>query len=349
MDMSKRTLKELAELTGSELIGNPDYLIHGVDELESATHDEISFFSNIKYRDLLKKTKAGAICVDHKTQLVEGRNYLIHDNPSATFQKLVPLFVHDADISGFSGVHSSAVIHPTVQIGKDVQIGPHVVIDRDCIIGDGTKISSGVSINPEVTIGQNSRIYSNVTVREGTKIGSRVVLQSGSVIGGCGFGYITNEIGKHQKVKHFGIVVLEDDVEIGSNTTIDRARFKETRIKKGSKIDNLVMIAHNVSIGEDNLIVAQTGIAGSAKTGKRVILAAQSGLVGHIEVADGVILMARGAFSKSITEGGAYGGAPAVPLKEYHEQVIHAKRLALYIARIIALEKKINSPAESAC
>ena len=347
--MSERTLKELSIITGSELIGNPDYLIHGVDELQSATPDEISFFSNIKYRELLKKTNAGAICVDHKTELTQGRNYLVSDNPSAVFQKLIPLFVHNADVSGFIGIHPSAIIHPTTQIGKDVQIGPLVVIDRNCIIGDGTRIASGVSINPEVTIGQNTVIYSNATIREGTKIGNRVVLQSGVVIGGCGFGYITDEKGSHKKVKHFGIVVLEDDVEIGSNTTIDRARFKETRVRKGSKIDNLVMIAHNVSIGEDNLIIAQTGVAGSAKTGKRVILAAQSGLVGHIEVADGVILMARGAFSKSITEGGAYGGAPAIPIKEYHEQVIHAKRLKTYAEKLKSLEKKIDTLVESPC
>ena len=198
-------------------------------------------------------------------------------------------------------------------------------------------------------IGKNCILYSNAVVREGSKIGNRVILQPGCVIGGCGFGYITDAKGKHTKVKHFGIVVLEDDVEIGSNTTIDRARFKETRIQKGSKIDNLVMIAHNVTVGEDNLIVAQTGVAGSSKTGKRVILAAQAGVVGHVEIADGVILMARGAFSKSVTESGPYGGAPAVPLKDYHEQVIHAKRLASYIARLQAIEKKIETLAVSPC
>ncbi len=346
--MSKRTLKELSELTGSDLIGNPDYFIHGVDELESATPEEISFFSNIKYKDFLKKTAAGAVCIDRKTPLVEGKNYLVSDNPSLTFQKLVPLFLTNRETSGFTGIHPSAVIHPSVQLGHDVQIGPLVVIDRDCVVGNGTRISSHVSISPEVQIGNDATIYSNVSIREGCKIGNGVILQSGSVIGGCGFGYITNEKGEHKKVKHFGIVVLEDNVEIGSNTTIDRARFKETRIKKGSKIDNLVMIAHNVTIGENNLIVAQTGIAGSAKTGKRVILAAQAGVVGHIEVADDVILMARGAFSKSITESGAYGGAPAAPIKDYHEQVIHTKRLANYAARIQALEKKMNSQVEHA-
>lgn len=347
--MSKRTLKELAELTGSDLEGNPDYIIHGVDELQTATPEEISFFSNSKYKDLLQKSLAGAVCVDRKTLLAEGKNYLVSDNPSETFQKLVMLFLPSKEKSGFSGIHPTAVIHPSVILGANVQIGPLVIIDRDCVIGDNTTISAHVSVGPEVHMGKDCIIHPNVTIREGVKIGNHVILQPGSVIGGCGFGYITTERGEHKKVKHFGIVVLEDYVEIGSNTTIDRARFKETRIKKGSKIDNLVMIAHNATIGENNLIVAQTGVAGSSKTGRNVILAAQTGVVGHVEIADGVVLMARGAFSKNITEPGAYGGVPAIPVKQYHEQVIHAKRLANYIARIQALEKKINSLVETTC
>ena len=341
--MSNRTLLELATLTESELIGNPDYIIQGVDELESATPSDISFFSNIKYRNLFNKTNAGAICVARNTKLVEGKNYLISDNPSATFQKLISYFIQTSDSSGFSGIHLS------VRIGKEVHIGPLVVIDKNCVIGDRTRIDAGSCLSTDVTLGENCIIHSNATIREGSKLGNRVIIQSGAIIGGCGFGYITNERGKHTKVTHLGTVVLEDDVEIGSNTTIDRGRFKETRIKKGSKIDNLVMIAHNACIGEDNLVVAQSGIAGSSKTGKRVILAAQSGMVGHIEIADDVILMARGAFSKSVKEKGAYGGAPAIPLKEYHEQAIHAKRLADYVSRIKSLEKKTTSPLESPC
>ncbi len=347
--MHNYTLGELAKLTLSELKGNADHIINGVDELESATPSDISFFSNTKYREFLSKTNAGAICVDRKEAIISGKNYLISDNPSDTFQKLLSLFIPTSDASGFLGIHSSAVIHSSVQIGKDVQIGPLVVIDRNCVIGDGSRILSGVCIGCEVTLGQNCVIYPNVTIREGSKLGNQVIIQSGAVIGGCGFGYITSSIGKHEKIKHLGNVVLEDDVEIGSNTTIDRGRFKETRIRKGSKIDNLVMIAHNVIIGEDNLIVAQTGVAGSSKTGKRVILAAQSGMVGHIEIANDVILMARGAFSKSIKEKGVYGGAPAVPIKSYHEQTVHAKRLASYVSRIIALEKNNKSPIESPC
>jgi UDP-3-O-[3-hydroxymyristoyl] glucosamine N-acyltransferase len=346
--MVSYTLNELAILTGSECVGDQNYVIFGVSELETAEPSEISFLSNLKYRNLLLKTKAGAVCVDRKTELTPGKNYLISDNPSKAFQTLISLFIPENSASGFLGIHPSAVIHPTAQLGKNVQIGPFVAIDRDCIIGEGTKIHSNVSIGPNVSLGENCLIYSNVTIREGSIIGNRVILQPGAVIGGCGFGYITSEMGIHNKIKHFGVVVLEDDVEIGSNATIDRARFKETRIKKGSKIDNLVMIGHNATIGDHNLIVAQAGVAGSSKTGKNVILAAQTGMVGHIEIGDQVILMAKGAFSKSIHEKGAYGGAPAVPAKEYHEQVIHTKRLAIYAARIQALEKKMCKLLEEA-
>ena len=290
----------------------------------------------------MEKTQAGAVCIHPTALRKEGLNYLVSPNPSDTFQALIPLFCHDASISGFGGVHPTAVVHPTVQLGKGVQIGPQVVIDRDCSIGDGTLIHANTSIYPEVTIGDGCILHSNTTVRERSHLGNRVILQPGSVIGGCGFGYSTDETtGKHTKVKHYGVVVLEDDVEIGSNTTIDRARFKETRIRKGTKIDNLVMIAHNVQIGEDNLLVAQAGIAGSSSTGRNVILAAQTGIVGHIHLTDGTIVMAKSGISKSTTKPGPYFGIPATHAKEYKEQLIHQRRLASYVARLENLEKKL--------
>jgi UDP-3-O-[3-hydroxymyristoyl] glucosamine N-acyltransferase len=347
--MISKTLKELASITNTEFFGNPDHLVSGVDELQTATSSDISFYSNVKYKDIFKKSQAGVIAVSKTTPLDNEKNYLICDNPSEIFQKLVTLFTRDPGVSGFKGIHPTAVIHESAKISEHAEIGPYVVIDRDVTIKAYTKIHPHVTIGPEVTIGENCTIYPNVTVREGCKIGDRVIIQPGAVIGGCGFGYITNEFGKHQKVKHFGSIALEDDVEIGSNTTIDRARFKETRIRKGTKVDNLVMIGHNADIGEDNLIVAQAGIAGSSKTGKRVILAAQTGMVGHIEITNDVILMARGAFSKSISKSGAYGGAPATPLHEYHEQVVHSKRLSQYAKRLQNLEKKANSQVETPC
>lgn len=342
------TLEELAEITQSELVGTPDFQITGVDELETAGPSDLSFLANPKYREAAKKSKAGALCIDQTTPLVESRNYLISEKPSETFQKIISLFIPDRTVSGFKGIHPTAVIHQSAKVSKDAVIGPYVVIDRDVIVGARCKISSHVSIGPEVEIGDDCILHPHVTVREGCKLGNRVILQPGVVLGGCGYGYVTDEKGRHKKITHYGVVVLEDDVEIGANTTIDRARFKATRVKRGSKIDNLVMIGHNVTVGEDNLIISQTGLSGSIKTGRNVIMAGQVGVAGHIEIGDGVILMARSGVSKSVLERGAYGGAPVVPAKDWHKQQIHLQRLHEYALRLKKLEEKL-AKEESTC
>ena len=338
----KKSLKELAALTESKLFGDEEHLIDGVNTLKGATTTEASFLSNRKYLSLLKKSQAGLICIDEKISFIKGKNYLVSKDPSLTFQKLIHLFSPKIPLSSFTKIHPSASIHPTAKLGDDLQIAPFVVIDCDCEIGDRTYIAPHVSIAPKVVIGKDVTIHAHVVIREGCKIGDRVILQPGCVIGGCGFGYITDKEGKHLKIEHRGTVILEDDTEIGANTTIDRARFKETIIKKGSKIDNLVMIAHNVSIGENNLIIAQSGVAGSSKTGRRVILAAQTGVVGHITIEDETVLMARGAFTKSIVQKGLYGGAPALPAKRFFEQQIHIKRLPFYIKKLHKKRKKMS-------
>ena len=222
-------------------------------------------------------------------------------------------------------------IHPTARIGKDVQIGPNSVIDQGAIIGDHTVISACVSIGAGVVVGTHCHIHSNVTVREKCAIGSRVILQPGAVIGSCGFGYTTDAKGRHTKLEQLGTVIIEDDVEIGANTTIDRARFKATRIGRGTKIDNLVQIGHNVHIGQDNIIVSQTGIAGSAKTGKNVVFGGQAGVVGHLEIADYVMIATRGGVSKSILEPGKYAGSPVMGLSEYNRQQVQLRKITTYV------------------
>jgi UDP-3-O-[3-hydroxymyristoyl] glucosamine N-acyltransferase len=178
-------------------------------------------------------------------------------------------------------------------------------------------------------------------------IGSRVVIQPGAVIGSCGFGYSTDAQGKHQKQQQMGIVVIEDDVEIGSNTTIDRARFKETLICRGTKIDNLVQIAHNVILGPHNLIVSQTGISGSVKTGKYVVMAGQTGTVGHIDIADGAMFAARSGIKKSIKTGGKYGGNPAIPLAEHQREQVYLKNIQKIAAKLRELEAKLHELSSS--
>ncbi|MBI5274463.1 MAG: UDP-3-O-(3-hydroxymyristoyl)glucosamine N-acyltransferase, partial [Chlamydiales bacterium] len=204
-----------------------------------------------------------------------------------------------------------------------------------------TIIHANVCIQANVSIGNNCVIYPQVVIREGCEVHHRVVLQPGAIIGSCGFGYLTNEKGEHIKLNQIGIVIIEDDCEIGSNTTIDRARFKATRIRKGTKIDNLVQIAHNVEIGEHNIIIAQTGIAGSSKTGKYVVMGGQVGVTGHIDIADFVQIATRSGISKSITEKGAYRGSPAIPLNDYNRYKVKVRNIAEYVKRIEQLEKRL--------
>jgi UDP-3-O-[3-hydroxymyristoyl] glucosamine N-acyltransferase len=337
----EQKLQNLAKLTEAELIGDPAYIITGVDDLAGASSSDASFLANPLYRPLLKTTHAGVICIDRATPRVEGKNYLVSDHPSNTFQQIVKLFSSsEKTISGFHAIHPTAVIHPSAQIAPNTTIGPHSVVDAYCIIGEGSILGPSVTLGAGVEIGAQCMLYSHSTVREGCKLGNRVILQPGAVIGSCGFGY-TNEKGRHVKQEQLGIVVLEDDVEVGANSAIDRARFKETRICRGTKIDNLVQIGHNCQLGEHNIIVSQTGISGSVKTGRYVIMGGQTGTVGHITIADGAMFAARSGIKKSITSGGKYGGNPAVPLGEHQREQVHLKNIKEHADKLRALEKKL--------
>ncbi len=335
------TLQELADKTHTQLKGDPHYSITGVEDLASATPHQAAFLENSRYEQQMRKSAAGVVIVHPTASLIEGKNYLITETPSLAFQTVIELFLSPPS-SGFNGIHPTAVIHPEATIGHDVTVGPHVTIDRGVHVGARTVVGAGTSIGAEVHIGEECVFYAHVVIGAGCHIGNRVMIQSGAVIGSCGFGYFTDKTGHHIPLKQLGNVVLGDDVEIGANTTIDRARFKTTRIGRGTKIDNLVQIAHSVSIGEDNLIVAQTGIAGSSRTGRNVVLAGQVGVVGHISIADGVILAARSAAIKSIEKSGVYSGAPATPIKEFNEQMVYMRGIRTLVERLEILEKKVQ-------
>jgi len=341
MDRKRFTLAELSALTQATLIGDPAHLISGVDALDTAGTGDASFLANARYRSLLASTQAGVICIDQQTPLEEGKNFLLSDNPSLTFQQIIALFLFDTQ-SGFESIHPTAVIHPTAKIGQRVKIGPHVVIDQGASIGDDTHIHALCSIGPLVTIGAHCLIYSQVTIRERCQIGNRVILQPGCVIGSCGFGYTTNEKGEHIKLEQVGTVILEDDVEVGANTTIDRARFKSTKISRGTKIDNLVQIGHNVTLGPHNIIVSQTGIAGSAKTGRHVVMGGQAGVVGHLEIADGVMIATRGGVSKSLTKPGKYAGSPVMDLGDYNRQQVHLRHIEKVVGQLNDHDKRLS-------
>ena len=325
------SLGELATLTNSNLIGDANIRITGVDSLESASAEDASFLANLKYKELIATTQAGVICVGPDFSLSEGNNFLVSDDPSRTFQNIVELIIITPfDTSGFLSIHETAVIHEKVIIGKNVTIGPYVVIDQGAKIGDNTHLGAHVSIGPGTQIGTDCLFHPHSVVREKCLIGNRVILQPGAVIGSCGFGYTANKDGSYQKLEQLGTVIIEDDVEIGANTTIDRARFKQTVISQGTKLDNLVQIGHNVKLGKHNIIISQSGIAGSAKTGRNVILGGQGGIVGHLEIADDVMIATRGGVSKSIKEPGKYAGGPVMPLTDYNKQQVHLRKISSY-------------------
>ncbi len=337
------TLSELAAKCAAQLIGNPSYIITGVNTLEEATSSDASFLANTRYTEAMKTSIAGVICVGPNGPIHEGKNFLISSDPSRAIQIIAELLLLSENRdSGFQGIHPTAVIHPTAQLGSNVTVGPNAVIDRHVKIGANTTICPNVSIGYEVEIGENCFIHPSCVIRERCRLGNRVILQPGTVIGSCGFGYTPDHLGRHIKLEQLGIVILEDDVEIGANSTIDRSRFKATIIKKGTKIDNLVQIAHNVEVGEHNIIAAQTGVAGSVKTGKYVMMGGQAGIVGHVELGDHVLIATRAGVSKSLKTG-KYRGSPAIPINEYHRQEVHVRKLEEYVQRIKELEKKVEA------
>lgn len=340
------TLAQLAEMTQCHLVGNPKYIVDGVADLESATERDASFFSNARYAEAMLRSKAGVVFVDEVAKREEGRNYLVSNNPSQAFQKWIDhLHPPRKSPSGFVGVHPTAVIHPTAVLEEGVTVGPHAVIDEEVRVGKGTFIGAGVYIGPSSTVGSDCILHPRVTVREECQIGNRVILQPGAVIGSCGFGYLTGKDGRHTKLNQVGSVILEDDVEIGANTTIDRARFKATRVSQGTKIDNLVQIGHGVIVGEHNIIVAQTGIAGSTTTGKWVVLAGQVAIAGHLHLSDGVTVAGKSGVTKSLAAG-KYNGIPAIPVEEYNRKEVYLRNIKKYVLLLKKLAKLANVSVE---
>jgi UDP-3-O-[3-hydroxymyristoyl] glucosamine N-acyltransferase len=333
------TLQELASMSGGELVGDPKVKITGAASLAEATSGEISFFSNRKYIGLLRKTRASAVFVppDFGEPLAAAQVRVA--DPIKAFEQLVLKFA-PKPITFAPGIHPSAIVGSSVRLGERVSIQPHAVIEDGSEIGDDTIIGAGSYIGRETTIGAMCLIYPLVTIRERSRIGSQVIIHSGAVIGADGFGFEMVD-GQHQKIQQLGIVQIDDDVEIGANTTVDRARFGRTWIQQGVKIDNLVQIAHNVIIGKNSVIVAQTGISGSTRVGESVLMGGQVGIVGHIEIADGTMIAAQSGITKSVP-GGVWFGSPAVPFAEAKQQIAWIHRLGKLFARVKEIEKKLR-------
>src|SRR5208283_1816437 len=334
----KMTLAEIALFLGGTVIGSDDTIINNIRSIEEANEGDLTFIANKKYLKKLKLTNASAILVSPQTT-AEGKNLIIVTDPYAALGKLLTLFYPLEH--GRSGVSPDAYIEDGAIVSPDATIFPRAFISKGAKIGKGTVIYPGVFIGENSSVDENSTIYANVTVYHSCIIGKRVILHSGVVIGADGFGFASP--GKdNTKNPQVGYVQIDDDVEIGANTTIDRAALEKTWIQHNVKIDNLVQIAHNVVIGENSVIAAQVGISGSTKLGKSVIVGGQTGMVGHINIGDDVMIAANSKIHKDIKSGEIVGGAPQMPFKEWLQVEACRSKLPEMRATLKDLVKKVD-------
>ena len=335
----KKTLKELAGLVGGDIARDENVIINGVASIGTAKEGDITFIASPKYIAGISGTKASAIIASPEIKERHGRSFLYVKNPYLAFAKILAFF--NPPTLPYQGIYPGAYIHHTAEIGSSVSIYPYVYIDEGANIGDRAVLYPGVYIGSGATIGDDTVLYSNVSVRERCRIGKRVIIHCNSVVGSDGFGF-AKDGSKYHEIPQVGIVRIEDDVEVGACVTIDRATLGETVVGRGTKIDNLAQIAHNVTIGENSIIVAQVGIAGSTKIGSRVTLAGQVGVAGHIEITDDVVIGSQSGVAQDVKEKGVFTGTPAIPHMEWLKaQNIFAK-LPEMRKKILELENRVE-------
>jgi UDP-3-O-[3-hydroxymyristoyl] glucosamine N-acyltransferase len=328
------TLAELCQRFSLSVVGGviPAVTIRGVAPLHEALPDQLSFFTNPSYAEALKHTAAAAVIVG-EPQAQASVCQLLSKNPYAVFAQITALF-HPEQSEVPPGIHPSAVVDPSAQLASDVCIGPLATVGAKAVLGEGTILEAGVHVGARCSLGRWCHLFPGVVLYPGVTLGDRVRVHGNTVIGCDGFGYAQGDDGVSLKVPQIGSVRIEEDVEIGAACTIDRGAQQDTVIGKGTKIDNLVQVAHGVRVGEHSLLVAQCGISGSAVLGNHSILAGQSGVVGHVTLADGVVLMARGVATKHLDKAGRYGGFPAVPEPEFKKMAVLMKKLPRVMAQI---------------
>jgi UDP-3-O-[3-hydroxymyristoyl] glucosamine N-acyltransferase len=329
----KLPLSQIAQAVGARLLGPDHAEISGVASFESATSTDLVFVEEEKHLPTALRSRAGAVIAgEFAATTSTDRPLLISAHPKLTFARAAQLLAKERGIGRQGNVDLTAVVHPSAKLGQNALVEARAVISEGAAIGDGTRIGSGSAVGARVTVGRDCEIYPNVTIYPGTQIGDRVILHAGAVVGSDGFGYVRDRVtGHYEKFPQVGRLVIEDDVEIGANATIDRGALDETRIRRGAKIDNLVHIGHNCQIGENVVIAAQTGLSGSIVIENGAVLGGQVGIGEHATIGEGVMLGGQGGVlpNKILRgKGQAFWGTPAQPLKQYLKQLATLARLA---------------------
>ena len=332
------TLGELANVLQARLAGDPARVVTGVAPLDTAGPDQISFLTDPRYREAARASRAGAFVAPAD----------VNDLPAPTLHCLAPqqavidlLRLFHPPTLPPAGVDRTAVVAPDARVDPGAGVGPLCVVGSGAVIARGARLQALVHVGAGVEIGEDSLVYPHVTLREGVRIGRRVVIHPGAVLGADGFGFAFDG-SAHRKIPQVGGVLIEDDVEIGANTTIDRASFGDTIIRRGTKIDNLVQVGHNVEVGEHSLLVAQVGISGSSRLGRGVVLAGQVGVADHVTIGDGVIAAAQSGIPSDVAPGERVFGSPARPLAQAKRITVAEARLPELLQRVRALERRLE-------
>lgn len=339
------TLGSLAALVGGDVLGNAELDIRDITDLHSAGPQDLSFVANAKYRPALERSQAGAVLLSkdlaNEISSAVDRSFIVCDAPYLAMARIAE-HLHPRPKPA-PGVEDGAIVAPTAHIAASATIRIGAIVDAEARLDDGVVVGPGAYVGRHAQVGSGAELGAGSKVMDRCVIGARVILQPGAVVGSDGFGYAPDAAGRRHKIPQVGIVEVGDDAEIGANATIDRATFGVTRIGAGTKIDNLVQVAHNVETGEHCVVVSQSGIAGSTRLGNRVVMGAQTGVAGHVSIADDVALAARAAVAGDIRAPGVYSGVPAQPHRSWRRVTATQKSLPELRSTVRALARRVET------